>query len=134
VKVKAIDNQAIGIGSLAATTGVSRRMLRYYEDQRLLASDRAENGYRRYRLDAPGTVRQIRTLLAAGLSTEAIREVLPCAQGDQPTLEPCPELLARLATELDGLDTRIGALRESRTLLSRLLSTARAQSAHAQPA
>ncbi len=134
MKVKSNGHQSIGIGSLAAMTGVSPRMLRYYENQRLLRPDRADNGYRRYRTDAPDTVRQIRTLLAAGLSTEVIREVLPCARGDQPALEPCPELLARLATELDGLDTRIEALRDSRTLLSGLLRAARAQSTQTEPA
>jgi hypothetical protein len=52
--------------------------------------DRGENGYRRYDEGAPLVVAQIRGLLAAEIGTQTIREVLPCAHGPEPRLEPCP--------------------------------------------
>ena len=40
------------IGEVTARTGIPQRMLRYYEEQGLLASERADNGYREYDDDA----------------------------------------------------------------------------------
>ncbi|MFT4083183.1 MAG: MerR family transcriptional regulator [Nocardioides sp.] len=110
------------IGELAKATGVSHRMLRYYEQQGLLTAERGKNGYRYYQPDATITVSQIRGLLAAGLPTNVIRDLLPCAQGTAPTLTPCSELIAALRSELDGLDARIACLQEHRSALRRYLS------------
>ena len=41
------------IGELSVRTGVSRRALRYYEEQGLLLPQRQANGYRSYSDDAP---------------------------------------------------------------------------------
>lgn len=126
-----IDNIDVGvkvkgdmrIGELAKTCDVSARSLRYYEQQGLLASDRRENGYRAYGPEAVETVQNIRTLLAAGLNTDAVAEILPCTTAG-PTFDPCPELLARLNDELAGLDDRVAALAASRQLLAELLARA----------
>lgn len=69
------------IGDLARETGASTRMLRYYEEQGLLRSERSGGGHRRYAEDTPAAVRNIRGLLAAGLPTHLIREILPCVEG-----------------------------------------------------
>jgi DNA-binding transcriptional MerR regulator len=105
------------IGELSRTTGASHRMLRYYEQQGLLDAHRGENGYRHYDDDAPVTVAQIRGLLAAGISTNVIRDILPCARGTTPTLTPCPDLLATLEAELGDIDARIACLRRHRASL-----------------
>jgi len=112
------------IGELAAVTGVPARMLRYYEAQGLLRPIRTANGYRHYDDRAAVTVRQIRALLAAGLSTDEIRQLLPCASSETPDLEPCEEVLSLLRSRLAGLDERIGALAGARGALSRYLSAA----------
>ncbi|PRX49219.1 DNA-binding transcriptional MerR regulator [Prauserella shujinwangii] len=109
------------IGELARRTGVSPRLLRYYEQQGLLDSARGPNGYRHFGDDAVTTVRQIRALLAAGLSTDVIRTVLPCARGTAPELEYCPELVRTLSDELADLDSRIDTLRRSRESLAAFL-------------
>jgi DNA-binding transcriptional MerR regulator len=66
------------IGELATTTGVSVRALRYYEEQGLLASERSESGQRHYGEHASDRVRMIQQLYAAGISSTAILEMLPC--------------------------------------------------------
>lgn len=66
---------------MSRRTGVSARSLRYYEAQGLLSAGRGANGYRAYGEEAVVTVTQIRALLRAGLSTEVIAQVLPCARG-----------------------------------------------------
>ncbi|MEV7599651.1 MerR family transcriptional regulator [Kitasatospora sp. NPDC089797] len=114
------------IGELARLTGVSARLLRYYEEQGLLRPARTAAGYREY--DEQDTVRvwQIRSLLAAGLPTRIIVRLLPCASGPAPTLTACPELVAILRGELADLDARIDDLVRSRRALSHYLAAAHA--------
>jgi DNA-binding transcriptional MerR regulator len=105
------------IGELSRRTGVGAHLLRYYEAQGLLEPGRGANGYREYTDDAILTVTQIRGLLEAGLSTQDIGYLLPCATGTAPDLEPCSELLDTLRARLRGLDERIDALTRSRRAL-----------------
>jgi predicted transcriptional regulator len=65
VKVKPEEETAMLIGELSARTGVSQRLLRYYEEQGLLQPARDPNGYRRYGENMVTTVHQVRALLAA---------------------------------------------------------------------
>lgn len=119
------------IGELSRRTGVGAHLLRYYEAQGLLEPGRGANDYREYTDDAILTVTQIRGLLEAGLSTQDIRFLLPCATGAAPDLEPCPELLATLRARLHGLDERIDALTHSRQALHGYLNaTERGLSRH----
>ncbi|ONI85757.1 MerR family transcriptional regulator [Saccharothrix sp. ALI-22-I] len=109
------------IGELSRRTGVSARLLRYYEEQGLLGTRREANGYRTSSDDAVVTVRQIRALLAAGLNTDVIRDVLPCANGGQPELDLCPRLVRTLTDELAAMDDRIDSLRQTRGTLAAYL-------------
>ncbi|MFF5424184.1 MULTISPECIES: MerR family transcriptional regulator [unclassified Streptomyces] len=108
------------IGELARETGVTVRLLRYYEEQGLLASARTPGGQRVYGSDAPAVVRRIRALLAAGLPTRVIAEVLACVCGSEAEIEPClsPLLVARL----DEIDARIENLQGARSSLAALVA------------
>ncbi|MGJ5221899.1 MerR family transcriptional regulator, partial [Bradyrhizobium oligotrophicum] len=66
------------IGELSRRTGVSVRMLRYYEGQGLLAPVRTEAGYRDYGPAEEETVRRIKLLGAAGMTLDTIQQLLPC--------------------------------------------------------
>jgi DNA-binding transcriptional MerR regulator len=121
------------IGELSRRTGVHAHQLRYYDAQGLLEPGRGANGYREYTNDAILTVTQIRKLLEAGLSTQEIGFMLPCAAGAAPDLEPCPELLATLRARLHGLDERIDTLIRSRQALHDYIeATERRVSQHSQ--
>ena len=109
------------IGQLAGRTETSERLLRYYERVGLLTSRRQANGYRDYDEDAEHTVRQIRALLAAGLSTNLIKQVLPCARADG-SLRPCPGVLDRLRDQLALLDRRAADLAQARQTLRRAIT------------
>ncbi|MCP2333936.1 MerR family transcriptional regulator [Actinoalloteichus caeruleus] len=85
------------IGDLARLSGVSPRLLRYYEERGLLTSHRVGHGHRWYADDAPIVVHDIRALLGAGLTTSAIREVLPCAGAGPGTGALCGADVARTA-------------------------------------
>ncbi|MGW2949116.1 MerR family transcriptional regulator [Streptomyces eurythermus] len=109
------------IGELARATGVSVRLLRYYEEQGLLLAGRTPGGQRVYDDGAPRTVRRIRALLDAGLPTRVIREVLDCVCGGEAEVEPC--LTPVLVEQLQGIEERIARLEGSRASLTRLLTT-----------
>src|SRR3569833_2339606 len=109
------------IGQLAQATGVSSRSLRHYEKQGLLKPHRYQNGYRDYSEAALLQVERIRWLLSAGLTTKAIRRMLPCVLEEGPAVIECPSLRRYLAKEVARLDERIEMLRQSRNLLRRAL-------------
>jgi DNA-binding transcriptional MerR regulator len=109
------------IGELSRRTGVSERLLRYYERQGLIGSQRRANGYRDYDDGTVATVARIRSFLAAGLPTRIIRQVLPCAAGTS-ELRPCPGVLNALQEQLTVLDRRAAELAEARELLSRTIA------------
>jgi DNA-binding transcriptional MerR regulator len=110
------------IGELARRTGVSPRLLRYYEAQGLLRTRRGPNGYRHYDGDALIVVRQVRALLEAGLTTEVIRELLPCVRGERPDIELCDDVQALLGRQLAALDERIDELSRNRGALAAYLA------------
>ncbi|WP_344891743.1 MerR family transcriptional regulator [Actinomadura meridiana] len=110
------------IGELSRRTGVSTRLLRYYGEQGLLEATRAANGYRHYDADSVLTVRKIRVLLNAGLSTEVIRSVLPCTRDDQPEFDWCADIRDLLDRELAVLDGRIEDLQRNRGTLARFVT------------
>ncbi|MDR6438717.1 DNA-binding transcriptional MerR regulator [Paenarthrobacter nicotinovorans] len=114
------------IGDLSEATGVSTRLLRYYEEQDLLHPSRASNGYRCYPDTAVEVVRQIRSLLHAGLPTEVIRCALPCLDGQDidVSAEPNGPLATRLRKELASIDERIDSLSRHRDRIEKFLSSA----------
>ncbi|GAA3589163.1 MerR family transcriptional regulator [Streptomyces osmaniensis] len=108
------------IGELSSRTGVSVRLLRYYEEQGLLLSQRTAGGHRSYDLCAPDVVRDIRMLPAAGLPTRTIREVLPCVENRGTTVGDC--MADRLRDRLTELETQLADLATTRDALASLLS------------
>jgi len=118
-----LTEKAMLIGQLAKLTGTSERLLRYYERVGLLTSNRQSNGYRDYDNAAEQTVRQIRALLAAGLSTNLIKQVLPCALTDG-SLRPCPGVVGKLRTQLAHLDQRATELAQAQQALQQAIAVA----------
>ncbi|ARQ67760.1 MerR family transcriptional regulator [Streptomyces marincola] len=113
------------IGELSRRTGVSERLLRYYEQQGLLHPERRPSGYREYREGDVETVRRIRTLLSAGLPTALIGEVLPCMRDDGERLVPtCAEMLDDLNEARERLSGVIAELSASRAVLDEVIAAA----------
>ncbi|KAA8885455.1 MerR family transcriptional regulator [Nocardia colli] len=112
------------IGELSSRTRVNAHQLRYYEAQGLLEAERGANGYREYDETAVLRVKQIRHLLGAGLSSEDIAYLLPCAVGEAPELPGCPELLAAMRTRLRRLDDQLDKLTQSRDALADYIDAA----------
>ncbi|WP_114815028.1 MerR family transcriptional regulator [Paraburkholderia kururiensis] len=110
------------IGELARRTGVSERMLRYYEHEGLLSPKRTDSGYRDYGSEEVDAAQRIRMLSAAGLKMSSIRLLLPCVLGEKPVFHPCVQARALLRDEVEKLDTRLRELSETRKVVARLLN------------
>jgi DNA-binding transcriptional MerR regulator len=100
----------VRIKELSARTDVAARLLRYYEEQGLLAPRREENGYRAYDESQVERVLQIRSLLDAGLTTEIIRAVLPCIAQAASSQYPAPDFVERVQAERDRMAERLDSL------------------------
>ncbi|MFJ4844486.1 MULTISPECIES: MerR family transcriptional regulator [unclassified Streptomyces] len=113
------------IGDLAARTGVAPRLLRYYEEVGILHPFRGANGYRTYGEPAIDRVLQIRELLEAGLTTDMIREVLPCLEAGKVKTDPsnCPAAkdLDGLRRQLSSIERRIDVLQRNRQAIQTFL-------------
>ncbi|MFF7728354.1 MerR family transcriptional regulator [Streptomyces sp. NPDC008001] len=116
------------IGELSRLTGASPRSLRYYEQQGLLHAERDLNGYRSYPPTAAETVSRIRELLATGLNTETIRELLPCAQGG-PALMPCGLSWETVEAQMHRLDEEMAEIARRRAALARYADVMRRRQA-----
>lgn len=112
------------IGELARATGTTARALRHYEQAGLLSSERASNGYRVYDELAVVRVRNIRHLLAAGLTLDDVRVFLPCLGGDVTAAPPSDKGLRVALERLAVLDQRIAAQTEARDRLEAALRRA----------
>ncbi|WP_112240017.1 MerR family transcriptional regulator [Kribbella monticola] len=114
------------IGELARHTGVSERSLRYYEQQGLLVSDRTPGGHRDYPERAVDRVILIQELLAAGLHSKKIAQLLPCMRDPDgaPNERATPALLRELSAERDRIDQLMADLATSRAVLDEVISTA----------
>ena len=109
------------IGELSRKTGVSVRMLRYYEAEGLLAPVRSQTGYRDYGPSSVDTVERIRLLGNAGMTLATIRDFLPCSLDQRHSFEPCDELQSKLLMQIEAIDEQSRKLSESRKLLTELL-------------
>ncbi|MTD59355.1 MerR family transcriptional regulator [Amycolatopsis sp. RM579] len=109
------------IGELSHATGVSTRALRYYEEQGLIHSQRLANGYRAYGPEAIETVEFIQDLFAAGLSSQILRDIMPCiTEGHDQAA--CTDLMAQVQHVRDNLLDQEQRLRGRRERLEQYLT------------
>lgn len=115
------------IGELSKRTGVSPRLLRYYEEQGLIGAKRSPNGYRDYDERYVDRVHQVRGLLDSGLSTRIIKQLLPCL--DRPDAiyvsDATPETIEVLERERERMDERIRCMSRNREAITAYLARVR---------
>lgn len=112
------------IGELSEQTGVSTRLLRYYEEQGLITPQRRPNGYRDYDEYLVDRVLKIRGLLDAGVPTRIIGNMLPCLHQSQEIVveNPDPQLRAVLVEQRDKMAEHIAFLEHNREALTRYIA------------
>ena len=107
------------IGKLAALTGVSIRMLRYYESEGLLHPARTDAGYRSFTSEDVDIVRRILILNGAGFTLPVVRLLLNCIHSET---EPCEALKIKVREQLDLVEYQFKTLHKSRELLNKRLT------------
>ena len=113
------------IGEAAGRAGVPAKTIRFWEDQRLLPSPaRTPAGYRDYDPAILERLAFIRHAQAAGLTLDAIRQVLDIRDGGQP---PCAHVTALIAGRLAEVQARLAELAAARDQLAALAAKAAAQ-------
>jgi len=113
------------IGEIADRAGVPTKTIRFWEDQRLLPSPgRTPAGYRDYDPAVLDRLAFIRHAQAAGLTLDAIRQVLEIRDGGQP---PCVHVMDLIARRLAEVDARLAELTRTRDQLVVLTARAAAQ-------
>jgi DNA-binding transcriptional MerR regulator len=121
----------MNIGQLSARSGATQRMLRYYEQQGLLAPKRTPSGYRSYGEDDVLRVQYIRCMLSSALPAQIIAQALHFLLDEMGPLPRLAEERRRLAdtlqAELDALSERIALLEGSRQQLARLVQDIRGE-------
>ncbi|WP_049126837.1 MerR family transcriptional regulator [Burkholderia cenocepacia] len=108
------------IGKLAQLTGASVRSIRHYDEHGLLASVRADNGYRLFPDKAVTQVKQIQRMIATGFTLDDIRGFPDCMllidgarSGDQITDVQ--------RERLEAIDRQIADLEKRRARLVKML-------------
>ena len=113
------------IGEVAGQSGVPAKTIRFWEDQHLLPPpSRTPSGYRDYDPAILDRLAFSRRAQAAGLTLEAIRQVLDIRDGDQP---PCVHVTALIARRLAEVEARLAELSAARDQLAALAARAAAQ-------
>ena len=113
------------IGEVASRSGVPAKTIRFWEDQHLLpAPARTPAGYRDYDPGVLGRLAFIRHAQAAGLTLDAIRQVLDIRDGGQP---PCVHVADLIARRLGEVEARLAELTRARDQLAALGRRAAAQ-------
>jgi DNA-binding transcriptional MerR regulator len=115
--------ERLKIGELAERTGVSVRSLRYYEDQGLLAAERTPSRQRHYAPDAVERVELLKQLYAAGLTSRAILEVLPCVHA--PSAQTNEDAFVRMLEQRERLRSNIEELQATLRSLDEILDANR---------
>jgi MerR family copper efflux transcriptional regulator len=101
------------IGQAAQASGVSAKMIRYYESIGLIPrASRTEAGYRLYTKADVNTLRFIHRARAFGFSIERIRTLVALWQGGQPSRAVKAVALAHVA-EMDRRIAELTAMRDA---------------------
>ena len=105
------------IGELSSRTGASARSLRHYEALGLLQAMRTEGGYRQYSEATVERVKAIRFLLASGVTTTTIAQILPAMMYQQCTLAD-PKVRSAIEREAARIKLQINHLNRSHNVLT----------------
>ncbi len=115
------------IGELSKKTGISVRLLRYYEQKNLIHSERMENSYRIFDELVIERVKIIQMYLSAGLTTDEISKILECPIAIEDQQPLCDKAILVYETKLKEINEQIHLLEKLRANLEKRILTFRGQ-------
>jgi MerR family transcriptional regulator, copper efflux regulator len=114
----------MNIGEAAKATGMSVKMIRYYESIDLIhPHGRAESGYRIYKESDVHVMRFIRQTRALGFSVEGVRHLLALWRDEDRASSDVKSVALKHVAELNAQIAELTSMRDS---LDRLVNSARA--------
>ena len=113
-KVSGFDpRRLLTVGEVAARAGVAVSALHFYEQKKLIASERSEGNQRRYRRGVLRRVAVIKAAQRVGIPLDEIKAALDTLPADRsPTAEDWAGLSARWRDDLDRRIRELEALRD----------------------
>ena len=112
------------IGEFAKRSGISVRMLRFYESAGILVPARTPGGYREYREQDIAFARKVVLLNRAGLALKDIALLRDCLNDEPQNF--CSELRGKLADTQARIRQQIDGLHRSEQLIAGLLTAEKA--------
>ena len=106
--------QELGVGEVAARSGVAVSALHFYEKKGLIHSLRTDGNQRRYRREVLRRIAVIKVAQRAGIPLARIRDALDALpDGRTPTVADWKRLSRRWRDDLDARIARLTGLRDS---------------------
>lgn len=113
-----MNQPVLNIGAAARASGLSAKMIRYYEDIGLLPPPpRSDSGYRHYRRQDIDTLRFVHQARTLGFGLETIRALLSLWQDRQ---RSSADVKALALQQVADLDARISELTRMRDVIAQL--------------
>ena len=113
------SKSGLSIGQISELTGVSRRMLRHWEEEGLISPIRGQSNYRQYMQDDVARLERIVTYREMGFNARQIKALLNCTA----TLA-----LDELLDQRSKIEEKIQLLRKAADRLDRLIALAKGKS------
>ncbi|AOH35014.1 redox-sensitive transcriptional activator SoxR [Luteimonas sp. JM171] len=111
---RTVPARELGVGEVAARSGVAVSALHFYEKKGLVHSQRTAGNQRRYRRDVLRRIAVIKVAQRAGIPLAEIREALDALpDGRTPTVADWKRLSRRWRDDLDARIARLAGLRDS---------------------
>ncbi|WP_411754030.1 MerR family transcriptional regulator [Serratia sp. (in: enterobacteria)] len=110
------------IKELSKNTGVSPRMIRYYEEQGLLKPERTMAGYRNFSKKDLAIIKSIQSLQRVGLTLDAVRVLMPCILSEPLRISPCPIIVATLKEQRGKIQKDLSKNSHALLLIEQFLS------------
>jgi MerR family transcriptional regulator, copper efflux regulator len=109
------------ISELSKATNVSVRMIRYYEEKRLLTPKRTASGYRQFTREHIERIHKIKIFKDVGFTIEEMIPLMECEFSAPANGRVCDKLREKIESKVVQIDISIARLIQAKSTLSQYL-------------
>ncbi|CAG8998230.1 MAG: Mercuric resistance operon regulatory protein [Candidatus Celerinatantimonas neptuna] len=110
------------ISELSKETNVSVRMIRYYEEKKVLFPTRTSSGYRQFTQRDIDLILKIKIFKEIGFTIDDIRPVLQCQFEHSGKIQICDKLKEKLVSKIEQINQKIDNLMQAKLSLTQYIS------------